>query len=1016
MSFTRFACLAIFASLLGACGGGGGGSSAPAVVQQVNRAPTSVSLSSSSVLEGSKGVSIGTLNTSDPDGGSFNYTISGDDASSFRVSGSTLQLAAGTAADYETKTSYSITIESTDSGNLSISKDFTISVIDAIEGRVVDAPLSGSNVFIDLNGNSIQDADEPSGTSDANGFFVVENLVVEGSPKIISIGGTDTKTGKVLPNLALMSDLPSDPSKAMAVTPITTVVAAAETPEAKAKVLEVLGVTGTVEELLTTDNWAAAEAGDEAAKEVQRKNQQIGLILQTAETLVESEGATKATDITQAVAKQLVEVASSSATIDLTQTATITAVLTDAVAQVAPTVTIAAETIAAVSSSVSDVNTLVADSTLDPTGDASKEILEAAQTTLQTSVEELAAGTVDVAAFETATESKNLFEGSAVLEALPDFDEDGLADAVDLDDDNDGVLDSLDVFPKDANETVDTDSDGIGNNADTDDDGDTVLDTADAFPLDSTESADSDGDGVGDNADVFPQDKNESKDFDKDGVGDNADTDDDNDGTLDTVDDKPFDAFPLDDTISVAQVIDSGKLPEALVVMTELTIEDPNISETESGGMLMLLSGSVSKSINQNHAKNLIGTWSVKDNQVQVKDLTDGASSFPYVGGSIPSDWTNVNTTYWNANIPDPQIETTSKTDQSHWLLESASGRWVFYVKTTVKTFIKDSNYVVDASLPVNETTTYAKTTYYDSSRAIAFTSSEVIGTWAFEMDFDVANTEPYYGGKYLHPDLAVFYEDGTGITVTTRRRFSWSLTDAGRLVLVYTDNSMRIELTKYAEYADSVAVHSFGSTGTGDLKLVSDYSLGVKDAGQSIDLTLFYGKGLAASTSDKYAVPKDTTAESYSSTYFGYEFNADGTIDNYLQYFGASTTGSYWPSGGTTVGDNDVYKLNKGWGIRTYTYTMDGNKVVAKACRTVSSCSVKWYRDIYLLRASTNRLYYLLKGYKDEDAGDTDKAVADLKFLTSYMGFLEVFDYHDIDGDGKENKDDAYPYDPLAQ
>ncbi len=118
-----------------------------------------------------------------------------------------------------------------------------------------------------------------------------------------------------------------------------------------------------------------------------------------------------------------------------------------------------------------------------------------------------------------------------------------------------------------------------------------------------------------------------------------------------------------------------------------------------------------------------------------------------------------------------------------------------------------------------------------------------MIGTWAFEMDFDVANADPYYGGpstggSFINPDLAVFDEDGTGITVTTRRRFSWSLTDAGRLVLVYTDNSMRIELTKYAEYADSVAVHSFGSTGTGDLKLVSDYSLGVKDAGQPLPLS----------------------------------------------------------------------------------------------------------------------------------------------------------------------------------
>ena len=38
--------------------------------------------------------------------------------------------------------------------------------------------------------------------------------------------------------------------------------------------------------------------------------------------------------------------------------------------------------------------------------------------------------------------------------------------------DGDGVVNSLDAFPLDAGETVDTDSDGIGNNADTDDDGD----------------------------------------------------------------------------------------------------------------------------------------------------------------------------------------------------------------------------------------------------------------------------------------------------------------------------------------------------------------------------------------------------------------------------------------------------------------------------------------------------------------------------------------------------------------
>ncbi|MCS5420445.1 autotransporter domain-containing protein, partial [Psychrilyobacter sp. S5] len=64
-------------------------------------------------------------------------------------------------------------------------------------------------------------------------------------------------------------------------------------------------------------------------------------------------------------------------------------------------------------------------------------------------------------------------DGSAVP---ADYDGDKVSDATDPDDDNDGVLDEEDAFPKDKNESVDTDGDGIGNNADTDDDGDGIPD------------------------------------------------------------------------------------------------------------------------------------------------------------------------------------------------------------------------------------------------------------------------------------------------------------------------------------------------------------------------------------------------------------------------------------------------------------------------------------------------------------------------------------------------------------
>jgi hypothetical protein len=85
--------------------------------------------------------------------------------------------------------------------------------------------------------------------------------------------------------------------------------------------------------------------------------------------------------------------------------------------------------------------------------------------------------------------------------------------------DNDGYDNSIDAFPNNPDEWLDTDSDGIGNNADPDDDGDGVLDEDDIFPLNILEW----------------------QDFDQDGIGDNSDNDDDNDGVADSLD-----SFPLD--------------------------------------------------------------------------------------------------------------------------------------------------------------------------------------------------------------------------------------------------------------------------------------------------------------------------------------------------------------------------------------------------------------------------------------------------------------------------------------
>lgn len=210
-----------------------------------------------------------------------------------------------------------------------------------------------------------------------------------------------------------------------------------------------------------------------------------------------------------------------------------------------------------------------------------------------------------------------------------DTDKDGVGNSTDIDDDNDGKVDTADLFPLNPTEWEDTDGDGKGNNADTDDDNDGTLDIDDAFPLDATEqknadkdtlgdnkdddddndglkdfeedknlngqidsgetdplTPDSDNDGSPDGTDAFPINATEQSDFDNDGIGNNSDTDDDNDDIEDVSDTNPLNQGPViniaDETISVAQgntiIIDTsestdedGQIVNTIIVIEKIT-------------------------------------------------------------------------------------------------------------------------------------------------------------------------------------------------------------------------------------------------------------------------------------------------------------------------------------------------------------------------------------------------------------------------------------------------------------
>ena len=540
--------------LVSSCGGGKDESSP---VEISNRAPV---ITDPGVLSVREGVSdVVSLSGTDADGNSLTFEIvSGDDQSLFTIT-SAGNLRFLIAPDFEapsdanTDNKYLVNVELTD-GTLTDSVSLVVSVTDAFEGRVVDAPISGASVFIDLNGNNQLDADEPSGTTDTSGYFQVDSfsLPIVGDAKVVSMGGLDIKTGKALTDLALVSDVPTDKTQPVNVTPLTTVISAATTPEEKAQVLSAFGISGSVEELLTSDGWAKAESGDENAKANQRINQQIGLLLQTAITLTDD--ADESTDVSvalaQSVAKQISVVAQSEGSIDLTASTTIKTVLTDVAHEITPSIDVASSAVKAVADAVAMVNAVVANITLDPLSDIATEIAVAAQGPLQALVLDVVSGSVTVDSFAEEAGAVKLFENIAVAADAPDSDSDGIPDMLDSDDDNDGVADGSDAFPLDETKTIDTDGDGIGNNIDSDDDNDGVADGSDAFPLDETETIDTDGDGI----------------------GNNADSDNDGDGVADDLDPEPLDNTKTPPLAIIDTDISTGDAPLRVVFNSNSSI------------------------------------------------------------------------------------------------------------------------------------------------------------------------------------------------------------------------------------------------------------------------------------------------------------------------------------------------------------------------------------------------------------------------------------------------------------
>ena len=158
-------------------------------ISDINEAPSlSSSLAASSFAENTAtGTTIATASASDPESQTLTYSLSGTGSENFAVDSSG-NITLVSSLDYETTTSYSLTLTASDGTN-SISNTINISVADVIELSIA---LASSSISIDENASSGSSITTTTTTTDGSGS-VTYSLSGTGSDKFaVSSDGTIT--------------------------------------------------------------------------------------------------------------------------------------------------------------------------------------------------------------------------------------------------------------------------------------------------------------------------------------------------------------------------------------------------------------------------------------------------------------------------------------------------------------------------------------------------------------------------------------------------------------------------------------------------------------------------------------------------------------------------------------------------------------------------------------------------------------------------------------------------------
>lgn len=149
-------------------------------VNDVNEAPTGISVSPGIVysnVDNTVAMTTGTLSVTDPDANNTHTctVTGGSDQTSFQISGTALQLVAGTVLNITTQPTYSVAVTCTDAGGLSLTKTLTVTL------QAIDRSITLANSSINENTSTATDVSLGTLIAVGNNAFSITGGADQGS-------------------------------------------------------------------------------------------------------------------------------------------------------------------------------------------------------------------------------------------------------------------------------------------------------------------------------------------------------------------------------------------------------------------------------------------------------------------------------------------------------------------------------------------------------------------------------------------------------------------------------------------------------------------------------------------------------------------------------------------------------------------------------------------------------------------------------------------------------------------